>query len=271
MPIHSIVHSLSLTFAAMMSFIGVISGWFAFASVEAGNTTFAAAAIIVAIGGVLTGVGTLVVADRKDQRANERLMQELSESKRVEAAAKTELAAAHRDNARYRERLISLEKKVPENERRLDELTPAIDALIAANEARKGSSDSLPVVLPKLLIVEDEFTLARLWARYLGIQGYSIFVADTSKSAIAQLEFNCPDVVLLDLALNSADDGLSVLRYVCEHKIRTCIIVTTGTADPERLDACKGLGVQSTHIFTKPIVLEDLISAVQECLANRGS
>ena len=74
---------------------------------------------------------------------------------------------------------------------------------------------------PKILIVEDEASIAMDLKDFLEDQGYNVCpVAYSYDQAVNFLADEKPDVVLLDIALKGRESGLDVARVITEkHKI----------------------------------------------------
>lgn len=63
----------------------------------------------------------------------------------------------------------------------------------------------------RVLVVEDNPVIARLWARRLAKDGYEIEIAEDGRAARSAVSRNCPDAVLLDVMLPDMD-GLTLCR-----------------------------------------------------------
>ena len=60
-------------------------------------------------------------------------------------------------------------------------------------------------------VVDDDSELRQLLSTYLGEQGYEVRTLNDGKQFTARLEFQRPDLVVLDLMM-PGDDGLTILR-----------------------------------------------------------
>ena len=63
----------------------------------------------------------------------------------------------------------------------------------------------------KILIVEDEKSIAHFISTILTTNGYETILAKTGTEAMTMLSSHCPDLVILDLGLPDMD-GIEVLR-----------------------------------------------------------
>jgi DNA-binding NarL/FixJ family response regulator len=65
-----------------------------------------------------------------------------------------------------------------------------------------------------------------------------------------------PDIVLLDLMLPDGD-GVEVLEYIRDRRIRSAVTVITGSSDPDRLARVQGLGPMV--LLQKPVDFMDIL------------
>ncbi len=63
----------------------------------------------------------------------------------------------------------------------------------------------------KILIVEDEKSIAHFISTILTANGYEAMRASTGAEAMSMISSHCPDLVILDLGLPDMD-GLDILR-----------------------------------------------------------
>lgn len=78
----------------------------------------------------------------------------------------------------------------------------------------------------KVLIVDDDIHIQRLYKEELEEEGYETIVASTGKDALELFEKENPDVVTLDILMPDMD-GITLLRKMKEHKPKTPIIMST--------------------------------------------
>lgn len=114
----------------------------------------------------------------------------------------------------------------------------------------------------RILIIEDNDTLRRAYARFLG-RGYEVCEAETGEQAVALLESGEFDVVLSDNDLASKMTGLDVWHWVREHKphYRGRYIFCTGT-DDQRLASVEA------PVFPKPAQLVELFDTIHRIAAE---
>ncbi len=119
----------------------------------------------------------------------------------------------------------------------------------------------------KVLIVEDEESIAELEKDYLELSGFEVTVAKDGESglniALSQ-DFN---MIILDLMLPGVD-GFEICRQVREQKNTPIIIVS---ARKEDIDKIRGLGLGADDYMTKPFSPSELVARVKAHLARYQS
>jgi len=78
----------------------------------------------------------------------------------------------------------------------------------------------------KILIVDDDQNILRLYKEELEDEGYTIVTASNGQEAIERFEEEDPDLVTLDILLPDID-GIKLLRQMKEKKPRLPIIMST--------------------------------------------
>jgi two-component system response regulator ResD len=116
----------------------------------------------------------------------------------------------------------------------------------------------------KVLIVDDEPTIADVVCRYLTRAGYAARTASTGEEAIRCAAADRPDVVVLDLMLPDVD-GLEVMRRLrAQDRERTAIILLT--ARGEESDRVIGLRLGADDYVVKPFSPAELVARVDAML-----
>ena len=115
----------------------------------------------------------------------------------------------------------------------------------------------------KILIVEDEATMAEVVGRYMQREGYSVrHVADGARAMAAVDSFH-PDLVILDVMLPNRD-GLEICRELRATHAGTPVIMLT--ARGEETDKILGLGLGADDYVTKPFSPGELVARVKAVL-----
>ncbi|MGC4885649.1 response regulator [Micromonospora sp. DT227] len=114
----------------------------------------------------------------------------------------------------------------------------------------------------RVLVVDDERSLAKVVASYLERDGHEVSCVFDGRAAVDAVRRDRPDVVVLDLALPGLD-GIEVCR-----RIRTftdCYAVML-TARSEEVDKLVGLGVGADDYLTKPFSPRELVARIRAML-----
>jgi DNA-binding response OmpR family regulator len=157
--------------------------------------------------------------------------------------------------------LDTLERIGSAGERR----TANMDNPQGPNRARSDSSGSSnpAKTLGSILVVDDEPYISTLLRDFLVREGYVVRFAATGGEALAWLQKNRPDVVILDLSM-PAVNGVEMLRRL-KTRYPTgfpfVVIVLTGTTEEPLVKDVQSLGV--TEILHKPPDLLHLHAAIQ--------
>jgi CheY-like chemotaxis protein len=108
-----------------------------------------------------------------------------------------------------------------------------------------------------ILVVEDEATLRRIIARNLVARGHRVVEADSAREALARLNEDEPDLLLLDNNLPGRS-GWDILREIRRQgKNVPAVIVSAVRLDPAQLDEFGPLS-----FLPKPFSLEALLRIV---------
>lgn len=78
----------------------------------------------------------------------------------------------------------------------------------------------------KILVVDDEKNILKLYEAELGEEGYTVVTANSGKEALEVFDRENPDIVTLDILMPDMD-GIQVLRQIKEKKPQTPVIMLT--------------------------------------------
>ncbi|MEW9905516.1 response regulator [Pseudomonas putida] len=112
----------------------------------------------------------------------------------------------------------------------------------------------------RVLVVDDEQTLAQNLQAYLQTQGLEVHVAHDGASGIAQAQSLTPDVIVLDYRLPDME-GFKVLETV-RRSMQCHFVLITAHPTAEVRERAAALGV--THVLFKPFPLVELARAVAD-------
>ena len=119
---------------------------------------------------------------------------------------------------------------------------------------------------PKLLVVDDDPRLRDLLRRYLGENGFQVFVADNGVTMNRLWLRERFDALILDLMM-PGEDGLQILRRLREQKDTTPIIMLT--ARGEDVDRIVGLEMEADDYIPKPFNPRELLARIHAVLRRR--
>ena len=115
----------------------------------------------------------------------------------------------------------------------------------------------------KVLIVDDEPSIARSLTRVLEDRGYQVRSAPTGKEGIAEAEAWRPQVILLDVKLPDAD-GLDLLPKIRRVEPAAQVIVLTAFADTKV--AVQAIKRGAVDFLRKPYDMDELVLSVETAL-----
>ncbi|AXB45402.1 response regulator transcription factor [Amycolatopsis albispora] len=114
----------------------------------------------------------------------------------------------------------------------------------------------------RVLIVEDERTIAESVAARLRAEGFAVDLAHDGPAGVAAAEAGAPDLVVLDIMLPGYD-GLEVCRRI---QARRPVPVLMLTARADENDLLVGLAVGADDYLTKPFSIRELAARVHALL-----
>jgi two-component system, OmpR family, response regulator len=124
--------------------------------------------------------------------------------------------------------------------------------------------DGTPI---RVLVVDDEPSLAELLASVLRYEGWDIAVAGDGASAVRTAREFKPDAVVLDVMLPDFD-GLEVLRRVRAEQPHVCVLFLTARDAVE--DRIAGITAGGDDYVTKPFSLEEVLARLRGLLRRAG-
>ena len=121
----------------------------------------------------------------------------------------------------------------------------------------------------RILIVDDDETILRTFAKALSLEGYDVRTAASPLVGLEEAEQSAPDAILLDLRMPFVNGFgfLYRLRALGAHR-HTPVAIITGDScidDP----ALNELHDLNAEVLFKPIWLEEVLSVTRDLLAKR--
>jgi two-component system, NtrC family, response regulator AtoC len=121
--------------------------------------------------------------------------------------------------------------------------------------------------LKHLLIVEDEETLRTVVAGRLAEEGFAVAQAASGEEAVARLAEFAFDVVLTDLRLPGAADGIAVLEAALDRYPDLPVVIMTGFGTVR--DAVAAIRRGAADFITKPFQADELLHVVQAAVERQ--
>lgn len=118
--------------------------------------------------------------------------------------------------------------------------------------------------MSRILIVEDEESIAELEKDYLELSGFDVEIETDGLSGQARALDPAIDLVILDVMLPGAD-GFEILKTVRREREIPVIMVS---AKKDDIDKIRGLGLGADDYVTKPFSPSELIARVKAHLTR---
>ncbi|TAJ25428.1 MAG: response regulator [Nitrospirae bacterium] len=118
-----------------------------------------------------------------------------------------------------------------------------------------------------ILVVDDEAMVSSLLAEFLGRRGYRVRTAANGREALALVEQEIPQMIVLDMYMPGMN-GVEVLRALRARQYTGGVLVLTASQDEKLLQEALGLG--SVDVIGKPVNLERLVLAIQVGLGSQA-
>ena len=116
----------------------------------------------------------------------------------------------------------------------------------------------------KILIIEDEESIADLEKDYLELSDFEVAVANDGEIGRRKALEEDYDLIILDLMLPGVD-GFEICRQVRDQKNTPIIMVS---AKKDDIDKIRGLGLGADDYMTKPFSPSELVARVKAHLAR---
>lgn len=117
-----------------------------------------------------------------------------------------------------------------------------------------------PAAADSILVVDDDLQICELLQRFLSLRGYRVRAAQDGPQALAAVEQEVPQLVVLDMNMPGMN-GVEVLRKLRAKQYAGGVILLTTAQDDKLLQEALDLG--SVDVMGKPVDLERLALAIQ--------
>ena len=119
----------------------------------------------------------------------------------------------------------------------------------------------------KILITDDDRSIAELMRLYLEKEGYTCILAENGRVALKKFETESPDLIILDVMMPEVD-GWQVCREIRKTSNTPIIMLT---AKGETFDKVLGLELGADDYMVKPFETKELIARIKAVLRRTES
>ena len=123
--------------------------------------------------------------------------------------------------------------------------------------------------LPRVLVVEDEPSIAELIAVNLRHNGFSPVVVFDGAAAQREVDAVLPDLILLDWML-PGESGASLARQWRKNERTKTVPIIMLTARSDESDKVQGLDAGADDYITKPFSTQELLARIRALLRRRA-
>ena len=116
----------------------------------------------------------------------------------------------------------------------------------------------------KILIIEDEQSIARFISTILTANGYETILARTGGEGLSIVSSNCPDLVILDLRLPDMD-GMDILKGLRSWSSLPVVVVSARSHEKDKVAA---LDMGADDYLTKPFGTDELLARVRTAMRH---
>jgi two-component system phosphate regulon response regulator PhoB len=121
------------------------------------------------------------------------------------------------------------------------------------------------MTLPRILIVEDEQSIAEVLEYNLAKEGFVVDLDFRGDTALESIRSNPPDLILLDLMLPGLD-GLEICRLIKRDPQTASIPLVILTAKGEEVDRIVGLELGADDYIPKPFSPREVVLRIKAVL-----
>ncbi|GGB89399.1 hypothetical protein GCM10011352_14250 [Marinobacterium zhoushanense] len=123
--------------------------------------------------------------------------------------------------------------------------------------------------MARVLIVDDEPNILLSLEFLMQQAGLEVDTAETGESALAKIDANPPDLLLLDISLPGIS-GFDVLERLREQPATRQLPVVMLTAHGREVEKEKGIALGANDYITKPFSTQELVARIEALLGNNN-
>lgn len=119
----------------------------------------------------------------------------------------------------------------------------------------------------RILVVDDEPVVLRCCQRILEDQGHTVHLVGSADEAIAAMEDEPFEILLVDIKM-PIRDGIDLVREIKGKWPQTSVVVMTGYATPGTIR--KSRSVKADRFISKPFTPDELLEILQTIISKGG-
>ena len=116
----------------------------------------------------------------------------------------------------------------------------------------------------KILVVEDEKSIAHFISSVLSANGYEAMQARSGSEALSMISSHCPDLIILDLGLPDMD-GLEILRQLRSWSSLPVVVVSARHHEHDKVEA---LDYGADDYISKPFGTSELLARIRTAIRH---
>jgi CheY-like chemotaxis protein len=118
-----------------------------------------------------------------------------------------------------------------------------------------------------VLVVDDEFGIAKLLEDVLTDEGHHVLVATNGRQGLERAQIECPDLVLTDYMMPVMDGAALVAALAAKEELaRVPVVMMSSMLETTVAERCSGY----TLFVRKPFKIFDIIDIVAELLDSKA-
>jgi CheY-like chemotaxis protein len=121
----------------------------------------------------------------------------------------------------------------------------------------------------RIIVIDDDQAILNLYVEVLQDEGYQVIACDSQADAVECIRREQPELVILDLWMQSPISGWEIYQQLATHPEAAMIPVIISTAATERhLEPPADLQGAKINVLLKPFEIDDLLAAVKAGVAR---
>ncbi len=121
--------------------------------------------------------------------------------------------------------------------------------------------------MARILIVDDDPDITGASKTVLESSGHEVWTASSRGEGMKAIEENTPDLVILDVMMEQADDGIAMAQELRRKDFKNPILMVTGLGKVTGMDYGKDESIVPVDDFLeKPLHPQTLINKVNDLL-----